>query len=42
MYTIINIKNQFNSIDCFNIYSACMYLPTYETFYEKANLMMED
>ena len=42
MCTIINIKNQFNSIDCFNIYSACMYLPTYETFYEKANLMMDD
>ncbi len=42
MCTIIDVKKQFNSKDCFDIYLACMYMPTYETYFEKANLLMED
>ena len=42
MCTIIDLKDKFNSLDCYNVYSACMYMPTVETFYKRASTLIED
>ena len=38
----LNMERQFLSREAFAIYSVCMYRPTWETFYQKAQLFIKD
>ena len=42
MNEIIDLKNRFISNQAYEIYSACMYMPTWEKFYEQANILVNE
>lgn len=39
---INSVKNQFITQEVFNVYSDCMYMPTWEKFYERATELIND
>ena len=42
MNGIIDLRNRFISQQVYDIYSACMYMPTWEKFCEQANILIND
>lgn len=42
MNRIVDLRNRFISQQVYEIYSACMYMPTWEKFSEQANLLIND
>lgn len=42
MDRIIDLRNRFISHEVYDIYSACMYMPTWEKFHEQAMQFMSD
>lgn len=39
---VVNLKNSFISSQIYDIYSECMYRPTWEKFYTQAKLLIND
>ena len=42
MNRIVDLRNSFISHEIYDIYSACMYMPTWEKFYEQAMQLISD
>lgn len=42
MGVVSSIENRFITREAFNIYSDCMFMPTWEKFYEHANELIND
>ncbi len=42
MSIILDIKDQFITKEAFEVYSACMYKPTWELFYKRASALVND